>query len=76
MFISAHWVGDSAYIGNWLDADTVLGDTASTPNIGTWTVVSAQPPVPVPASVWLFGSALAGLGFVGRKKKTRNYSAP
>lgn len=26
-------------------------------------------PVPLPAAVWLFGSALAGLGFVTRKRK-------
>lgn len=27
-----------------------------------------QPPVPVPAALWLFGSALIGLGFIRRKK--------
>jgi len=30
-------------------------------------VVSASP-VPLPAAVWLFGSALAGMGMVGRRK--------
>ncbi len=33
-------------------------------------VTSITPnPVPVPAAVWLFGSALAGLGFVTRKRR-------
>lgn len=32
--------------------------------------VSAYDPVPVPAAVWLFGSALAGLSLVGRWRKT------
>jgi hypothetical protein len=52
---------------------------------GTWAVSLAKsslitnggtlpPPnpsaVPVPAAVWLFGSALAGLGFFGKRRKT------
>jgi hypothetical protein len=31
----------------------------------TWTVSA----VPIPAAVWLFGSALAGLGWLRRKSK-------
>jgi len=30
--------------------------------------ISQQTPVPIPAAVWLFGSALAALGVVGRRK--------
>lgn len=30
---------------------------------------SLTAPVPVPAAVWLFGSALAGMGVIGRRKK-------
>jgi hypothetical protein len=28
-------------------------------------------PVPVPAAVWLFGSALAGLGLFGKRRSSR-----
>lgn len=34
----------------------------------TFTVSSAGTAVPIPAAVWLFGSALAGLGVFGRRK--------
>jgi hypothetical protein len=30
--------------------------------------VSTAAPIPVPAAVWLFGSALAGMGVIGRRK--------
>jgi len=36
-------------------------------NFASLTVVSS--PVPVPAAFWLFGSAIAGLGFVGRNRR-------
>jgi len=36
---------------------------------GSLAVVGAPSEVPVPAAVWLMGSALAGLGVVGRKKR-------
>jgi hypothetical protein len=40
------------------------GDTAD----GYVLNVSSAAPVPIPAAVWLFGSALAGLGVIGRRK--------
>jgi len=43
------------------------GSTASSPTDFTFTV-SAVSAVPVPAAVWLFGSAIAGLGFSSRRK--------
>jgi len=36
---------------------------------GSLAVVGAPSEVPVPAAVWLMGSALAGLGVIGRKKR-------
>lgn len=33
--------------------------------------VSDVSPVPVPAAAWLFGSALAGLGFIGKRRSDR-----
>jgi hypothetical protein len=34
-----------------------------------WAVVPGNVAVPVPAAIWLFGSALAGMGIVGRRKE-------
>ncbi|MFM8330570.1 MAG: VPLPA-CTERM sorting domain-containing protein [Candidatus Methylumidiphilus sp.] len=34
------------------------------------TITTSTTPVPVPAAVWLFGSALAGVGVFGRRKKS------
>lgn len=36
---------------------------------GKYTVSLTASPVPVPAAVWLFGSALAGMGAIGRRKQ-------
>lgn len=36
---------------------------------GKYTVSLTASPVPVPAAIWLFGSALAGLGITGRRKE-------
>lgn len=35
----------------------------------TYSVLVTTSPVPVPAAVWLFGSALAGMGVIGRRKQ-------
>jgi hypothetical protein len=32
-------------------------------------IVAGAPQIPIPAAVWLFGSALLGLGGIGRRKK-------
>jgi hypothetical protein len=38
-------------------------------NVANYQLDIATSPVPVPGAVWLFGSALAGLGVTGRRKK-------
>lgn len=35
----------------------------------TYSVLVTTSPVPVPAAVWLFGSALAGMGVIGRRRQ-------
>jgi hypothetical protein len=49
-------------LGDWLNAGAVGGSELD-PLATAWTVA-----VPVPAAVWLFGSALAGLGWMRRKQ--------
>lgn len=46
--------------------DPIAIDRGITPNPGNW----GTAPVPVPASVWLFGSALGLLGWMRRRKAT------
>jgi len=41
--------------------------TFPTPRIGGWLYTSVNP-VPVPAAVWLFGTALVGLVGFGKRK--------
>jgi hypothetical protein len=50
--------------GDWLNAGWVYGSEFD-PLATGWSVA-----VPVPAAVWLFGSALAGLGWMRRKQTT------
>ncbi|MGY6274526.1 DUF6923 family protein [Methylomonas sp. MgM2] len=56
----------------WSNIDLETGILNSTANTfaasGGIRGVQFLAPVPVPAAVWLFGSALAGLGVIGRKK--------
>jgi hypothetical protein len=60
--------------GDWLSLETfrVTNICPSTP-CGYWDAslddVTASV-VPIPAAAWLFGSALAGLGWIGRKRVT------
>jgi hypothetical protein len=50
-----------------LEYSNVYSETSTTSSaIGTWLVRSTV--VPIPAAVWLFGSALAGLGWLRRKQ--------
>lgn len=55
-------------------ATCMTGSNYSGPNPGsnargmTFSVSAAAAPVPIPAGVWLFGSALAGMGWFGRRK--------
>jgi hypothetical protein len=49
--------------GDWLNAGAGAGGSEFDPLATAWSVA-----VPVPAAVWLFGSALAGLGWMRRRK--------
>lgn len=60
---------NAQYILNLSDADLGASTTRSNYQL-TLNLVGNVAPVPIPAAVWLFGSALAGLGVVGRKKAT------
>jgi len=58
------WGGENAALGNWNTAPT---DTVSPDTINDVYAVFA--PVPIPAAVWLFGSALLGLVGMARRSK-------
>ena len=49
--------------------DNNAGCISTSPTARDFTFTVSTTPVPVPAAVWLFGSALAGMGFVGRHRK-------
>ena len=49
-------------------ADYASQANSATRGIGGTLTVTPVAPVPIPAAVWLFGSALAGLGIFGRRK--------
>jgi len=51
------------YCSGTIDVNCDLSDSAFG-SVGSWTVTPLA--VPVPAAVWLFGSALAGLGWMRR----------
>ena len=53
------------YINNTPNTDYVQFD-----NLGF-----GAAPVPIPAAVWLFGSALAGMGIIGRRKSQSELAA-
>ncbi|MCQ8127452.1 hypothetical protein [Methylomonas rivi] len=57
------------YLLNLSDADLGAGSTRQTYQL-TLNLVGNVSAVPVPGAVWLFGSALAGLVGVGRRKQT------
>jgi hypothetical protein len=54
----------SAYSGLWSNNGVESDMEVSLPLVTAWTVTA----VPLPPAVWLFGSALAGLGWIRRKK--------
>lgn len=45
------------------------GGTGSADDAVAYSVLVTTSPVPVPAAVWLFGSALAGMGVIGRRRQ-------
>jgi hypothetical protein len=58
--------------GNIFVADILCGATQAgcTGGLtGPVDVSTPTPPVPIPGTVWLFGTALAGLGLLGRRKR-------
>jgi hypothetical protein len=57
--------GDHAsYYRNLDSGEFSRGANVTDPTLGTW----SSTVVPIPAAVWLFGSALAGLGWMRRKQ--------
>jgi len=72
------WDGDIVWADNFLsDGSLVLNAgtydfrievLGATPQIGSSGFFRATSIVPIPAAVWLFGSALAGLGWMRRKQ--------
>jgi len=79
---SGDWDNDPSSLGEWdltnvlcpasicgvLRAYTLADFENNGGNIADLSNVRAFSVVPIPAAVWLFGSALVGLGWVGRKK--------
>ena len=53
--------------------DSPLAPTGWWHSFGYTAIGAAPPPapVPLPAAMWLFGSALLGLGILGRQKSAR-----
>jgi hypothetical protein len=53
----------------------IIPEGANTPTPWAQPPAAVAPPaaVPVPGALWLFGSALAGLGLIGRKRSTYTY---
>lgn len=54
------------YVLNLSDADVGASSTRGTYQL-TLNLLGNVTPVPVPAALWLFGSALAGMGIIGRR---------
>jgi len=50
-------------------AGATLDDLLPVANLATLSITAATTAVPVPAAVWLFSSALAGMGVIGRRRK-------
>jgi hypothetical protein len=68
-FLNTATLGSFAaqYILNLSDADVGASSSRSNYQL-TLNLTGNVAPVPVPAAVWLFGSALAGMGIIGRRK--------
>ena len=58
---SESYVYNTEFVAEYIGYDTISSD----PKFGTYLVRAT---VPVPAAVWLFGSALAGLGWMSRRQ--------
>jgi hypothetical protein len=55
--------------GNIFVADILCGASVTGCAGQTGPVDVSTPPVPIPGTVWLFGTGLAGLGLLGRRKR-------
>ena len=58
----------SEAMGISADGLTIVGTGNHNGRAEAWRAQLDAAPVPIPAAVWLFGSALAGLGMFGRRK--------
>lgn len=63
----------TSFIGPWVAGDTIDWTITGTPlsNGGSYDITVTAVPVPLPASVLMLIGALAGLGFIGRMKRSR-----
>ena len=52
------------------DGLTIVGRGTHDGQTQAWIARLDAAPVPLPAAVWLFGSALAGMGLIGRRRET------
>ena len=53
------------------DGRTFVGEGIHNGTVEAWIAQIDAAPVPIPAAVWLFGSALTGLGIAGRRRPFR-----
>ncbi len=68
LLFSVQFEALSAGVGVFDLAIIELGDSMADPLFASTTSATVQNVVPIPAAVWLFGSALAGLGWMRRRK--------
>ncbi len=54
---------------------TVTVDGVTGPPTGIIDFTLSTNPVPLPSAVWLFGTALAGLGFLSRRRRNQRVNA-
>ena len=60
--------GDGAFAEESVNSSGLWANTGGIPALPYAPIVTAWSVVPLPAAVWLFGSALAGLGWLRRKQ--------
>jgi hypothetical protein len=67
------WFSNTTLDNAWVDLKSVIFEGVNTSgdvfnSVGFDNIVVDAVPIPIPAAVWLFGSALAGLGWMRRKQ--------